>query len=113
MMGQQPRTEPLFYYFRLEDQIPEHHLLRRIDRYVDFSFVQERLRGAYSRLGRPSIDGAASLSPSWSVLQPQGCTCASPSLGRSSKAIGVVVLTQHSSYLPVSFLEWRHRPKLG
>ena len=46
MMGEQPRTEPLFYYFRLEDQIPEHHLLRRIDRYVDFSFVRERLRGA-------------------------------------------------------------------
>ena len=22
MMGQQPRTELLFYYFRLEDQIP-------------------------------------------------------------------------------------------
>jgi len=48
MMGLQPRTEPLFYYFRLEDQIPEHHLLRRIDRCVDFSFVRERLRGAYS-----------------------------------------------------------------
>lgn len=56
MMGQQPRSEPLFYYFRLEDQIPEHHLLRRIDRYVDFGFVRERLREAYSRLGRPSID---------------------------------------------------------
>jgi transposase len=56
MMGEQPRSEPLFYYFRLEDQIPEHHLLRRIDRHVDFGFVRERLRGAYSRLGRPSID---------------------------------------------------------
>jgi transposase len=56
MMGEQPRSEPLFYYFRLEDQIPEHHLLRRIDRYVDFRFVRERLRQAYSHLGRPSID---------------------------------------------------------
>jgi transposase len=56
MMGEQPRTQPLFYYFRLEDQIPEDHLLRRIDRYVDFSFVRKRLREAYSRLGRPSID---------------------------------------------------------
>ena len=56
MMGLQSRTEPLFYYFRLEDQIPEHHLLRRIDHYVDFSFVRERLRGAYSSMGRPSID---------------------------------------------------------
>ncbi len=56
MMGQQVRTEPMFYYFRLEDQIPEHHLLRRIDRYVDFRFVRERLRDAYSSMGRPSID---------------------------------------------------------
>jgi transposase len=56
MMGEQPRSEPLFYYFRLEDQIPEHHLLKRLDRCVDFSFVRERLRGAYSPLGRPSID---------------------------------------------------------
>jgi hydrogenase nickel incorporation protein HypA/HybF len=26
MMGQQPRGESLFYYFRLEDQIPQDHL---------------------------------------------------------------------------------------
>jgi hypothetical protein len=43
-MGHQPRVELLFYYFRLEDQVPEHHLLRLIDRYVNFSFVRERLR---------------------------------------------------------------------
>ena len=56
MMGQQPRKESLFYYFRLEDQIPENHLLRLIDRYVDLSFVRERLKGFYSPMGRPSID---------------------------------------------------------
>src|SRR5262244_4543696 len=56
MMGQQDRKEPLFYYFRLEDQIPETHLLRLIDRYVDFSFVRTRLQSFYSSSGRPSID---------------------------------------------------------
>jgi transposase len=56
MMGQQRRTESLFYYFRLEDQIPEDHLLRLIDRYVDLSFVRERLKSFYSSTGRPSID---------------------------------------------------------
>jgi transposase len=56
MMGQQPRTESLFYYFRLEDQIPEDHLLRMIDHYVDFRFVRERLKSFYSSTGRPSID---------------------------------------------------------
>ncbi len=30
MMGQQPRTDSLFYYFRLEDQIPDDHLLKRL-----------------------------------------------------------------------------------
>jgi transposase len=56
MMGQQPRTESLFYYFRLQDQIPEDHLLRLIDRHIDFSFVREQLKGSYSPMGRPSID---------------------------------------------------------
>src|SRR6202049_1660893 len=56
MMGQQPRTEPMFYYFRLEDQVADDHLLKRLDRCVDFRFVRERLRDAYSSMGRPSID---------------------------------------------------------
>jgi len=34
MMGHQARSEALFYYFRLEDQIPENHLLRLIDQHV-------------------------------------------------------------------------------
>ena len=45
MMGHQPRTESLFYYFRLEEQIPADHLLRLIDYYIDFSFVREQLKG--------------------------------------------------------------------
>jgi transposase len=56
MMGQQPRTESLFYYFRLEDQIPADHLLRLIDQHIDLSFVRERLKSFYSWTGRPSID---------------------------------------------------------
>jgi transposase len=56
MMGQQPRTESLFYYFRLEDQIPKDHLLRVIDERIDLSFVRERVKGLYSATGRPSID---------------------------------------------------------
>ena len=56
MMGEQQRTESMFYYFRLEDQIPNDHLLRLVDRHIDFSFVRERLRMFYSSTGRPSID---------------------------------------------------------
>jgi len=56
MMGQHTRSESLFYYFRIEDQVPEDHLLRLIDRHVSFDFVQVKLRDSYSDTGRPSID---------------------------------------------------------
>ncbi len=56
MMGQQNRTESLFYYFRLEEHIPADYLLRMIDGHVDFSFVREQLKDFYSPMGRPSID---------------------------------------------------------
>src|SRR5207302_11197065 len=56
MMGQHDRSEALFYYFRLEDQVPETHLLRLIEKYISFGFVRERLRQSYSETGRPSID---------------------------------------------------------
>jgi transposase len=56
MMGQHDRSESLFYYFRLEDQVPENHLLRLIDRHISFEFVRETLRESYSETGRPSID---------------------------------------------------------
>src|SRR5215831_12081401 len=56
MMGHQARGESLFYYFRLEDQVPENHLLRLIDRHVNFDFVRAKLKDCYSDGGRPSID---------------------------------------------------------
>jgi hypothetical protein len=56
MMGQQSRSEALFYYFRLEDQVPETHLLRLIEKHISFAFVREKLKQSYSETGRPSID---------------------------------------------------------
>jgi transposase len=56
MMGQHDRSEALFYYFRLEDQVPETHLLRLIEKHIRFAFVRERLKASYSDTGRPSID---------------------------------------------------------
>src|ERR1700722_11160346 len=56
--GQHARSEALFYYFRLEDQVPEHHLLRLIDKHISFEFVRQQLKDSYSEVGRPSIDPA-------------------------------------------------------
>jgi transposase len=56
MMGHHARSEALFYYFRLEDQVPENHLLRLIDKHISFEFVRQQLKDSYSETGRPSID---------------------------------------------------------
>jgi transposase len=56
MMGHHARSEALFYYFRLEDQVPGNHLLRLIDQHVSFEFVREQLRDSYGETGRRSID---------------------------------------------------------
>ena len=56
MMGTQAAPEQFFYDFCLEDHVPDDHLLRRIDRFLDLSEVRATLRPYYSHLGRPSID---------------------------------------------------------
>ncbi len=56
MMGHHSRGESLFYYFRLEDQVPENHLLRQIDQHIDLDFIRAKLKNSYSDMGRPSID---------------------------------------------------------
>src|ERR1035437_3345984 len=56
MMGQHVRSESLFYHFQLEDQVPENHLLRLVDKHIDFGFLHEELKDSYSETGSPSID---------------------------------------------------------
>ena len=57
MMGHR-RVEQaaLFYEFSLERHIPDDHLLRSIDRFVEFGELRRELAPFYSTLGRPSID---------------------------------------------------------
>ncbi|MGC9419896.1 MAG: transposase [Rhodovulum sp.] len=57
MMG--PRQEAqaaLFYEFSLEDHVPQNHLLRSIDRFVDLRSIRAHLADFYSHTGRPSVD---------------------------------------------------------
>jgi hypothetical protein len=37
MMGQHDRSETLFYYFRLEGQVPKTHLPRLIEKHISFA----------------------------------------------------------------------------
>ena len=57
MMGQLPASQnTLFYDFCLEKHIPEDHLLRQIDQFLDFDQIRQHLQPFYSTTGRPSID---------------------------------------------------------
>jgi transposase len=59
MMGRQRRDQGrLFYEFRLEDRIPENHLLRRMNVFVTVALadLHKELEPYYSEIGRPSID---------------------------------------------------------
>jgi hypothetical protein len=43
-------------HFSLERHVPDHHLLRKIDRFVDLSALRVQFGPYYSDVGRPSID---------------------------------------------------------
>lgn len=57
MLG--PRQEAqaaLFYEFSLEDHVPQDHLLRSIDRFVELGSIRWHLADFYSHTGRPPVD---------------------------------------------------------
>ena len=57
MMGELPKDQgTLFYDFCLERFVPQDHLLRRIDRFLDFEPIRQQLAPFYSLIGRPSVD---------------------------------------------------------
>src|SRR5215472_12491009 len=57
MMGERHvRQEALFYEFSLERHVPEKHLLRSIDRFVELDGLRQELAPSYSETGRPSVD---------------------------------------------------------
>src|SRR5438094_8310279 len=57
MMGERRvGQDALFYEFSLERHVPETHLLRSIDRFVELDGVRRELAPFYSEVGRPSID---------------------------------------------------------
>ena len=57
MMGSNDKPQhKLFYAFNLEDLVPQNHLLRSIDRFLDFTELREHLAPYYSHAGRLSVD---------------------------------------------------------
>ena len=40
----------------IDELVPQNHLVRKLEKGMDFSFIYEKVRPLYSSLGRPSID---------------------------------------------------------
>ncbi|SDZ02682.1 Transposase [Jannaschia faecimaris] len=57
MLGSRQEAQgALFYEFSIEDHVPQDHLLRSIDRFVELSSIRQHLAPFYSNTGRPSIN---------------------------------------------------------
>jgi len=56
LLGESQRKEPMFYYVRMEEMIPENHLLRLVDKHIDLGFIRAKVKHLYSHTGRPSVD---------------------------------------------------------
>lgn len=56
MMGKKDGQTEMIILTSIDALIPESHLLRKINRHIDFSFVYEKSAPYYSDKGRPSID---------------------------------------------------------
>ena len=57
MLGEKDFDEPMFIYKRLAEFVPKDHLLRKVKKVIDLTFVRESVKELYSRdMGRPSID---------------------------------------------------------
>ena len=56
MIGKKARSEPAFHYFDMGDLVPEDHMLKLIDKHIDFSFIRPMVEHLYSARGRTSVD---------------------------------------------------------
>ena len=57
MMGRLNHDQGQFFYsFRLDEAVPDDHLVRQIAAVLDLSWVYSELERFYPKIGRPSID---------------------------------------------------------
>lgn len=50
------RNQYIIIMISLETLVPKDHLIRKVDKAINFSFIYPIVESAYSTLGRPSID---------------------------------------------------------
>lgn len=56
MMNQKNCVQQKMMCVTMENLMPQGHFLRQLDRFIDFSFIYQRVEHMYSQTGRRSID---------------------------------------------------------
>lgn len=57
MLREQDNNQTSLEFVSIEELVPKDHLLRKIDKVIDFSFIREKVKGLYcANNGRPAID---------------------------------------------------------
>ncbi len=57
MLTSNDNSQVGYEFVCIEDLVPKDHLLRKIDKYIDFSFIRDKVRDFYcTNNGRPSVD---------------------------------------------------------
>ncbi|MED5019911.1 IS5/IS1182 family transposase, partial [Paenibacillus chibensis] len=57
MLRSNREKQQAYEFVSIEDLVPQDHLLRKVDKYIDFSFIDEKVRPLYcTDNGSPAID---------------------------------------------------------
>jgi transposase len=57
MMGRQQRVQKKLFYtkFSLDQRVPKDHILRKVEKYIDFDFVYKNVKNKYGTNGNVSV----------------------------------------------------------
>ena len=85
-----------FYAFSIEGHVPQDHLLRSIDRFVDLTGIRQHLAPFYSNTGRPSIDPELLIRNRCRNAHGEACLCGKPQYRHARTEPGTILaLRQH------------------
>ena len=56
MTNRHNRKSDCFIFLTIEEMVPQNHLVRKLEKGIDFRFIYPKVEHLYSKVGKPSID---------------------------------------------------------
>ena len=56
MTNRHNRKSDCFIFLTIEEMVPQNHLVRKLEKGIDFNFIYKKVEHLYSSVGKPSID---------------------------------------------------------